>query len=34
MDDLQLNDLNARSAQQALVRLTQDDAYGMKVMGV
>ncbi len=34
VDDYKLNDLNARPAQQALVRLTQDDAYGMKVMGV
>ena len=34
VDDYKLNDMNARPAQQALVRLTQDDAYGMKVMGV
>lgn len=34
VDDYKLHDLNARPAQQALVRLTQDDAYGMKVMGV
>ncbi|MDE5722959.1 MAG: hypothetical protein K2H99_02100, partial [Paramuribaculum sp.] len=32
--DYKLNDQNYRPAQQTLIRLAQDDAYGVKIMGV
>lgn len=34
VEDYKLNDLNYRPAQQTLIRMAQDDAYGVKIMGV